>query len=346
MSALQPERSSTWWRNTSRSSRLARLLIAGALIASSAALTIAPSRAEPGYPRKPITIYVPYGAGGLGDVTLRMYSQKLTPRLGQQIVIENRPGAGGGVAAKAALANPPDGYSLFFCGSGMAISMSLFKTKSFDILQDFTQISTISSLDELLFATGANSPFNSVQDVVAAARKAPGKLTFGSINPGSTQNLTAHLFQQTTGIDVVIVPYKAVPDLVTALIRGDVDVGIDYFAGFQPVAGDTRLKIIATTGAQRSPLLPNVPTIKESGYPDFVVKTWQALAAPKGVPGDVLKLLNHAMVDAATDPEFREWLKKYGMSPGGNTMDAQNAAMAQEVKQWAEVIQKAGLALQ
>jgi tripartite-type tricarboxylate transporter receptor subunit TctC len=343
MSALQHERSAARRRNTSRSSRLAQLLVVGALIASTAALTTTPSRAEPGYPRKPVTIYVPYGAGGLADVTLRVYSQKFASRLGQQLVLENRPGAGGGVAAKAALANPPDGYSLFFCGSGMAISMTLLKTKPFDILQDFTQISTISSLDELLFATGAQAPLNSVQDVVAMARKAPGKLTFGSINPGSTQNLTAHLFKQMTGIDVVIVPYKAVPELITALIRGDVDVGVDYFAGFQPVAGDTRIKIIATTGMKRSALLPDVATIKESGYPDFVVKTWQGLAAPRGVPDDVLKLLNRAMVEAAADPEFREFLAKYGMSPGGSTIEAQNAVMAQEVKKWAEVIQKAGL---
>lgn len=346
MPALQHEPSASRRGNTSRPSNLAQLLIAAALIASSPALTVAPACAEPGYPRRPVTIYVPYGAGGLGDVTLRLYSQKLAPRLGQQLVLENRPGAGGGVAAKAALATPRDGYSLFFCGSGMAISMSLFKTKPFDILNDFTQISTISSLDELLFATGASSPFNSVQDVVAMAHKDPGKLTFGSINPGSTQNLTAHLFKQRTGIDAVIVPYKAVPDLITALIRGDVDVGVDYFAGFQPVAGDTRIKIIATTGVKRSLLLPFVPTIKESGYPDFVVKTWQALAAPRGIPDDVLKLLNHAMVEAATDPEFREWLVKYGMSPGGSTVEAQNMAMAQEVEKWAEVIQKAGLALQ
>jgi tripartite-type tricarboxylate transporter receptor subunit TctC len=341
MSPLQHERFATRWLNTLHSSRLAQLLVVGVLVASSAAT--APSRAEPGYPRKPVTVYVPYGAGGLADVTLRMYSQKFAARLGQQLVLENRPGAGGGVAAKAALANAPDGYSLFFCGSGMAISMTLMKTKPFDILQDFTQISTISSLDELLFATGANSPLNSTQDIVAAARKAPGKLTFGSINPGSTQNLTAHLFKQTTGIDVVIVPYKAVPDLITALIRGDVDVGVDYFAGFQPVAGDTRIKIIATTGVKRSVLLPDVATIKESGYPDFVVKTWQGLAAPRGVPDDVVAQLNRAMVEAAADPEFREFLAKYGMSPGGSNIVAQNAAMAQEVKKWAEVIQKAGL---
>ena len=302
--------------------------------------------AEPGYPRKPVTIMMPYGAGGLGDVTLRMYAQKLTPRLGQQLVIDSRPGAGGGIAARAALAQPADGYTLFFNGSGMAISMSLFKTKPFDIVRDFVQISTISTLDELLLATGASSKFNSIKDVIDAAKKEPGKITLGSINPGSTQNLTAHLFKQTTGIEATVVPYRAVPELISALIRGDVDVGVDYHAGFQPVEGDTRIKILATTGLKRSALLPNVPTLKESGFADFVVSTWQGLAAPRGTPNDVLQFLNREMVAATADPEFRERLLKTGQSPGGSTMEAVNASMENEVKKWAEVIAKAGIALQ
>ncbi len=344
MPALHLQRWVALSRWTSRVS--SQLLIVVALMTSSIALVVSPAHAEPGYPRRPVTVYMPYGAGGLADVSMRIYSQKLLPLLGQQIVIESRPGAGGGLAAKAALANPPDGYSLFFCGSGMAISMSLFKTKPFDILKDFTQISTISNLDELLFATGVNSPLNDARDIVAAARKDPGKLRFGAINPGSTQNLTAHRFEQMTGIEVTIVPYKAVPELITALIRGDVDVGVDYFAGFQPVAGDTRLKIIATTGLKRSPLLPNVATVKESGFPDFVVTSWQALAAPKGVPDDIVQKLSSAMIQVSNDPEYAQWLLKYGMTPGGSTVDEQNAAMAGEVKKWADVIQKAGLALQ
>lgn len=320
-----------------------KLLVASAIIASSAITASTAAQAQSDYPKKPVTVYVPYAVGGLADVSMRVYAQKLAQRLGQPFILDNRPGAGGGVAAKAALANPRDGYSLFLCGSGMAISMSLFKTKPFDIQQDFTQISTMINLDELLFATGVNSPYHTVQDVVAAARKDPGKITFGAINPGSTQNLTAHMFKQKTGIEATVVPYKAVPELITALIRGDVDVGIDYHAGFQPVAGDTRIRIIATTGNVRSPLLPNIPTVKESGYPDFVVTSWQSLAAPKGVPDDVVQKLNHAMVEVGADSEFREFLVKYGMAPGGNSVQAQNAAMTREVSKWADVIQKGGL---
>jgi tripartite-type tricarboxylate transporter receptor subunit TctC len=324
-------------------SRWRRLLVIGGAIACLTLPAALTAQAQANFPRRPITIYMPYGPGGLADVTMRLYSQKLQPRLGHQLVIESKVGAGGGVAAKAALANPPDGHSLFFCGSGMAISMSLFKTKPFDVVRDFVHISTIANLDELLFATGVNSPYNNIQDVIAAARRSPGKLTFGSINPGSTQNLTAHLFKQVTGLEFTIVPYRNVPDLIAALIRGDVDVGIDYHAGLQPVAGDTRIKIVATTGAKRSPLLPNVATIKESGYPDFVVSTWQGLSAPRGVSDDIVRYLNREMVAATNDPEFREHLVKFGMVPGGSTVEAMNASMEREVRKWAEVIEKAGL---
>ena len=190
------------------------------------------------------------------------------------------------------------------------------------------------------------SRFHSVKDVIDAARKEPGKLTLGSINPGSTQNLTAHLFKQTTGIEATVVPYKTVPELITALIRRDVDVGVDYHSGFQPVEGDPRIKILATTGEKRSSLLPNVPTLKESGYPELVVSSWQALAAPRGVPADVMQFLNREMVAATADPEFRERLLKIGQSPGGSTIEAVNASMEHEVKKWADVITKAGIALQ
>jgi tripartite-type tricarboxylate transporter receptor subunit TctC len=231
----------------------APLSVAPALLAPA---LVAPAMAEPGYPKRPVTIVLPYGAGGLADMCVRLFAQKLSARLGQQFVVDNRPGGAGGIAAKAVLAAPADGYSLFFSGSGMAISMSLFKSRPVDIVRDFTHVSMMAALDELLLATGPNSPLKNVEDFVTAARTDPGKHAIGTINPGSTQNLTAHRFRQTTGIDVAIIPYKTVPELVTALIRGDVDVGIDYYAGFQPVSGDTRIRIIATTGAERSPLLP------------------------------------------------------------------------------------------
>lgn len=321
------------------------LLAAVAVIAASFDLPMQ-AGAEPAYPNRPITIMVPYGPGGVGDVALRLYQTKLEPRLGQNLILEYHPGGGGAIAANATLARPADGYTLFFCGSGMAISMSLFKTKPFDIVNDFEQISTISRLDELLLATGVNSRFKTIGDLIDTARKQPGKITLGSINPGSTQNLTAHLFQQKTGIDVAIVPYKAVPDLITALIRGDVDLGVDHFAGFQPVTNDTRIRILATTGEKRSVLLPDVPTVKESGYPDFVVSSWQGLAAPRGVPAPIVQYLNGEMVTAAADPEFRQRLLQTGQTPGGSTIEDVNASMQAEVKKWADVIAKAGLVVQ
>jgi putative tricarboxylic transport membrane protein len=329
-----------------------RHLLVGAITAWCLAPTldvlalVAPAAAEPGYPKRPVTIVLPYGAGGLADVCVRLFAQKLAARLGQQFIVDNRPGGAGSIAAKAVLAAPADGYSLFFSGSGMAIAMSLFKSRPVDMLRDFTHISMMATLDELLFATGTRGPLTSIKDFVTAARNDPGRHAIGTINPGSTQNLTAHRFRQTMGIDVGIIPYKTVPELVTALIRGDVDVGIDYYAGFQPTPGDTRIRIIATTGAKRSPLLPPVPTLAESGIADFVVTSWQGLSAPKGIPDDVLKLLNREIVAASADPELREKLSIFGMTPRGSTVEEMTALMEGEVAKWAGVIAIGNLAIQ
>ncbi len=324
-----------------------RLRVIGKLAAcfTVAAILQAPANAEPGYPNRPVTIMVPYGSGGMGDVVLRMFAEKLDQRLGQQFVIENRPGGGGAIAAQATLARPPNGYTLFYNGSGMAISMSMFKVKPFDLMGAFKQISTIAVSTPLLFATGKNSALHSVQDIVAFGRANPGKLTIGTINPGSTQNLTAHLFKQVTGIDATVVTYRATPELITALIRGDVDFGIDYYAAFQPVPNDTRIRILAMTGEQRSPLLPDVPTLKESGYPDLVVTTWNGLSAPKGVSDEIVKILNRAMVEVAADADLQQHMLKFGLTAGGSTPEEMTANMTREIKKWSGVIEKAGLAL-
>jgi tripartite-type tricarboxylate transporter receptor subunit TctC len=304
-----------------------------------------PARAEPGYPNRAVTIMVPYGAGGMGDVVLRLFAERLAQRLGQQFVIENRPGGGGAIAAQATLARPANGYTLFFNGSGMAIAMSLFKIKPFDLLEDFKQIATVAVSTPLLLATGRNSGFHSIQDIVTYGRAKPGKLTIGTINPGSTQNLTGHLFQQVTGIEGTVVTYRATPELITALIRGDVDFGIDYYAAFQPVPDDTRIRILATTGEQRSPLLAEVPTLRESGYPDLVVTTWNGLSAPKAVSHDVVKVLNRAMVEIAADPDLQRQMLTFGLAAGGTTPEEMTQNMTREIEKWSAVIEKAGIAL-
>ncbi len=189
------------------------------------------AHAEPKFPTKPVRLILPFGAGGVADVTMRLLGQKLTEKWGQQVVIENKPGAGGVIAQQALLASRPDGYAMSVTGNGTAIGMSLFKTRPYDILKDFTHVS-ITATFEMLLATRPDAPFKTVAEVLDYAKKNPGKLNLGAINPGSTQNLSAHLFKQLTGIDATVVTYRTTPDLITGVLRGDIDLAFDYYAAF------------------------------------------------------------------------------------------------------------------
>jgi tripartite-type tricarboxylate transporter receptor subunit TctC len=300
------------------------------------------ARAQANFPAKPIHIFIPYGAGGVADLTMRLLAQKLTERTKQQVVIENRPGAGGALAAKSVLDAPPDGYSLGVIGNGQAIGMTLFKTRPYNVLTDFTFVS-ITARFEMLLAVKADSPFKTIQDVVAAARKDPGKLNFGAINPGSTQNLSAHLLKQVSGIDVAIIPFKTTPDLVTAILRGDVDLGFDFYAGFQSVISDNQVRIIATSGEERNPLLHDVPTAKESGFPDYVVTSWNGLASKAGMPADILAVLNEHINASLADPALQTTARTLGMDARGSTPQEMRDRMAADVQKWAAVIEKAGI---
>src|SRR6478736_6050861 len=212
---------------------------------------IGPSQAQTKYPEKPVRIIVPYGAGGVADVTTRLVAQKVSEAMGQTFVIENRPGAGGIVGAKAVLASPPDGYTLFLAGNGSAISESLFKALPFNVVRDFTPVAPLAEF-EMLLATKADSSLDTVAKVVAYAKANPGKLNFGTIATGSTQHLSAELFKLGTGVQAPIVIYKTTPELVTAILRGDVDVGFDYYAAFGPSIVNKQFKVIATSGEQRA----------------------------------------------------------------------------------------------
>jgi tripartite-type tricarboxylate transporter receptor subunit TctC len=300
------------------------------------------ARAEPGFPAKPIRISIPFGAGGVADLTMRLLAQTLTERTKQQVVIENRPGAGGLLSAKAVLEAPPDGYTLAVIGNGQAIAMSLFKARPYNVLTDFTFVS-ITARFEMLLAVKADSPLQTLQDVVTAARKNPGKLNFGAINPGSTQNLSAHLMKQVSGLDVTIIPYKTTPELITGILRSDVDVGFDYYAALQPVIIDNKVRIVATSGEERNPLLHNVPTAKESGFPDYVVTSWNGLASAAGLPTDVLAALNGHINAALSDPALRATATKLGMDARGSTPEQMRDRMAADIKKWAAVIEKGGI---
>ena len=295
------------------------------------------------YPNKPVRIFVPYGAGGVGDLTMRLLAQKLSENTGQQFVTENRPGAGGSLSARGALSAAPDGYSLAVTGNGQAISMTLFKARTYDVLTDFTQVSVTGTF-EMLLAVKQESPFKNLQDVVEFARKNPGKLNLGAVNPGSTQNLSAHLFKQTTGADVTIVPHKTTPELLTSILRGDIHVGFDFYAGCQGAITDKQIRIVATSGEERNPLLKDVPTAIESGLPTYVVTSWNGLASRAGLPDPILKKLNGLIVAALADPTLQEKGLRMGIDMRGSTPEAMRDRMARDIVKWRSVIEKANVA--
>jgi tripartite-type tricarboxylate transporter receptor subunit TctC len=295
-----------------------------------------------GYPRKPVHVLVPYGPGGVADLTMRLLAEKLGNSLKQQFVIENRPGAGGIVAMRDLLRAPADGYTLGEMGNGQAISASLFNKLPYDVLKDFAPISVTGNF-EMLLAVSDASPYRSLKDIVEAARKSPGKLNIGAINPGSTQNLSAHLFQQITDAEFTIITYRTTPDLLTALLRGDVALGFDYYAALQGVIAPGKLRIIATSGEHRNALLGDVPTAKESGFPSYVVTSWNGLAGPAGLPGDLMKLLNTEINRALAAPDLVQKTNGLGIDARGSTPDEMHERMARDALKWREVIDRAGI---
>lgn len=324
--------------------RPARLLrstcIASALLSTIA--MVATAGAQSDYPNRPVQLIVPYGAGGIADVGMRILADKLTGRLKQQFVVENRPGAGGIVAAKAGASAAPDGYTVLMTGNNNAISASLFKSLPYNVLTDFASTSTVSFFD-LLIVTRAGSPLKSVQDIVETARATPGKLNIATINPGSTQNLAAELFRSVTGIKVTIVPFRTSPDMATALLRGDVDVAFEFYAAIQGQIADNKVIALASTGPKRTAYLPAVPTVQESGIKDFEVASWNGISVPAATPKAVVQVLTRAINDVLPRPDVQEKATKLGMEMRGSTPEAMSERMKSDIAKWQAVIEKAGI---
>ena len=315
------------------------LTLAAALLVSGAA---APPAAAETYPVRPVRIIVPYGPGGIADVVLRMVAQKLSEKFGQQFVIENRPGAAGIVGIQAVVTSAPDGYTLAMIGGGLTSAKSLFKTLPYDLEKDLAPISS-TAYYSLVVATKQGSPYKTVRDVAAAAKANPGKLNFGTISPGSTQHLSAELFKSMSGIVVTMIPYKTTPELVTAVIRGDIDVAFDYQPGFEGGLSDGKITAIATTGSVRSLSLPEVPTVQEGGLSGYDVTSWNGLAAPARTPPEILALLNQGVNEALMDPGIKAASAKFGLEARGSTREEMRVRVRDDVAKWAKVIAEAGI---
>ncbi len=300
------------------------------------------ARAAANYPDRPVRIILPYGPGGVADVSTRLVAAKLSARMGQNFFIDNRPGAGGIAAAKAALSLPADGYTLYLSGNGAAISESLFASLPFDVNRDFAPVSLLAQFDMLL-ATKMDNRFDTVPKLVAYGKANPGKLNFGSIAVGSTQNLSAELFKMVTGVKAAIVTFRTTPELMTAIERGDVDVGFDYYAALSPMVTGKQIKIIATSGDKPSPLFTGVPTVKDSGYPDYVVTSWNALSVRAGTPTDIIAKLNAEIGAVLRMPEIRAKMANLGMERLASTPQALSQRLQTDAAKWRAVIDKAGI---
>jgi len=294
------------------------------------------------YPDKSVRIVVPFAAGGVGDITARIIAEKLGDKLGQRFYVENQAGAGGIVAARTVISSPPDGYTLALLANGTAVSVSLFKKLPYDPLKDFAPISSLGLFD-FLFATSANSPFKTLGDFIAAAKAKPGTLNVGTINVGSTQNLSAELFKTAAGVDFTIIPYRGTPEIQVALLQGDVALMIDSYSSMKGNLADGKLRALASSGARRSEATPDLATVTESGVADYDVVSWNALFAPAGTPPEIVKTLNAALQDILADADVKKRLLELGIEAKAGSPEALADRLKSDIDKWQKVIEKAGI---
>jgi tripartite-type tricarboxylate transporter receptor subunit TctC len=310
------------------------------LLLALAALAL-PARAQ-AFPSKPLRIVVPNAAGGAADLTARTVAQRMSQTLGQNVVIDNRPGAGGVVAGDLVARAEPDGHTLLLVSSGTAVSAALFKSLPFDTLADFAPVSMLATFD-LVLAVAEGGRFKSMADLLAWARAHPGKLNIGTPQVGTTQNLAAELFKSSAGIEAQVVPFNGTPPVITALRGGEIDCAVDILGPLMGQIGSRVLRPLAVLGARRAPQLPEVPAARESGGPlaSFNVSSWNGLAVPARTPPAVIARLNRDILQALAQPEVSKRLAELNLVAQGSTPQQLGQQMAGEAKRWADVIARA-----
>lgn len=294
------------------------------------------------YPDKAVRIVLPFAAGGVADITARIIAEKLGDRLGQRFYIENQPGAGGIAAARTVISSPPDGHTLALLSNGTAISVSLFKKLPFDPVRDFEPVSSLGFFD-FVFCTGAGSEFKTLGDFIAAAKAKPGALNVGTINIGSTQNLSAELFKTAAGIDFTIIPFRATPEAQISLMQGDIALLIDSYSAMKGNLADKKFRALASSGAVRSEATPEVATLQESGVTGYDVVSWNALFAPAGTPPEFVKTLNSALQDILADTVVKKKLIELGIEAKASTPQEISVRLKSDIDKWRDVIEKAGI---
>ncbi len=290
------------------------------------------------YPRKPVRLIVPFAAGGGNDTVARAIAQQLSAGFGQQVYVDNRAGAGGVIGAELAAKAPADGYTLFLGGVGShAVNPNLHARLPYDPIKDFAPITLIASAPSVL-VVHLSVPADTIREFVALARARPGKLNYASNGNGSSAHLAAVMYESMAGVDMVHVPYKGLAPALADLLSGEVQLMFSSMVAIVPHIKAGKLRALAVTGKKRSPLLPEVPTIAESGLPGYEAGSWYGILAPAGTPRDIVLKLNAEIVKVLKRPEVRERLANEGAEPIGGTPEEFAAHVKAELARMGKVI--------
>lgn len=292
------------------------------------------------FPSKPIKIVVPFGAGGVADLTARAVAAKLSESLGQAVIVDNKPSAGGIVAGDLVAKAEADGHTLLLMSNGTAVSTGLFKSLPFDAGKDFSPISTLGTFDIAIVAA-EDGKFKTMQELIAFARGNPGKLNVGTINIGSTQNLAARLIESAGNLDWTIVPFRSTPDVITALRGGTVDAAVEILGPLMGQINAKAVRALAVMGDRRATRLPDVPTLSQAGISGATASSWNALAAPAKTPRDVIARLNKAVADALNSPDLKAKLADLNVDAQASTPEALGTLLSNETRRWSDVIVRA-----
>ncbi|HEX2829741.1 MAG TPA: tripartite tricarboxylate transporter substrate binding protein [Burkholderiales bacterium] len=309
-------------------------------LATAAALVAVTVHAQPTYPAKPIRLIVPIGPGGSTDIVGRLFAARLSEQMGQQIIVDNRAGAGTVIGSELVAKSPPDGYTLMNVAVEFTINPALRKLP-YDPLKDFTCIAQLTS-GQYFLAVHPTMPVKTPKQFIALAKSRPGQVTFGSSGPGSANHLAGVLFQQMTGTRLVHVPYKSAGQAGIALLSGELDSIFSNVASSIAHVKSGKLRAIATTGPKRTPVAPDVPTFVESGVPGFVVTGFHLFMAPGGTPADIVNKLNAEVQKALESTQVKERLAALGLDPHGGSPAACTKHVQQDIARWVPVVRASG----
>lgn len=313
------------------------MILAGLLLVGFAADVFAQ-----GYPSKPIRLIVGYPPGGATDIAARIVGQKLSVSMGQAVVVNNRPGAGGNLGAELAAKAAPDGYTIFMCTIANSINYTLYKDLTFDLVKNFTPVSQATSILSFL-VVNPSLPVKSVKELISLAKSSPRKLDYASSGVGNSPHLAAEMFKTMAGVDMVHIPYKGTAPELTDLLAGVVKIAFETTPAVLTHVKAGKLRALAVNSAKRTPLLPDVPTMAEAGLPGFEVTSWNGIIAPAGTSKEIVTRLNQEIVKALKMADVSERLSGVGADPVGSTPEQFAAFIQAEIKKWAKVIQEAGV---